>query len=162
MMHYVNVLYYAQHPALKSVYGKDQSVIAAKLFSSYRTVFSTGYSRDSKTNYLNWFFETLAQKEPLTIYQYGVFVSFLFALSLSSVLGRLIHLYWTILEKKTGWVEALGLLKRQQVNFLEANSKQSGIFRDDQQKIMWNFQGSCFQALTFKFGVTQFLCSLQV
>ena len=33
---------YAQHPALKQVYGKDQSVIAGKLFSSYRTVFSIG------------------------------------------------------------------------------------------------------------------------
>ena len=30
----VNAVYYAQHPALKSVYGKDQSVIAGKLFSS--------------------------------------------------------------------------------------------------------------------------------
>ena len=29
---------YAQHPALKSDYGKDESVIAVKLFSSNRTV----------------------------------------------------------------------------------------------------------------------------
>ena len=32
---HVNATYYAQYHALKSVYGKDQSVIAGKLFSSY-------------------------------------------------------------------------------------------------------------------------------
>ena len=31
---HVNATYYAQHPALKSVYWKDQSVIAGMLFSS--------------------------------------------------------------------------------------------------------------------------------
>ena len=36
---HVNTTYYAQHPALKSVYGKRQSVIGGKLFSSYMTVF---------------------------------------------------------------------------------------------------------------------------
>ena len=35
---HVNATYYAQTPALKSVYGKDQSVIACKLFSSSWTV----------------------------------------------------------------------------------------------------------------------------
>ena len=39
---HVNAAYYAQHSALKEVYGKDQSVVADKLFSSYRTVLSTG------------------------------------------------------------------------------------------------------------------------
>ena len=34
-----NATYFAQHPALKSVYGKSQSVIVAKLFFTYRTVF---------------------------------------------------------------------------------------------------------------------------
>ena len=38
----VKATYYAQHSALKEVYGKDQSVVANKLFSSYRTVLSTG------------------------------------------------------------------------------------------------------------------------
>ena len=38
----VNGTYYAQHPTLESVYGKGQSVIGGQLFSSYRTVFSTG------------------------------------------------------------------------------------------------------------------------
>ena len=33
---HVNEAYYAQHPALKTVYGKSQSVIGGKLFSSYR------------------------------------------------------------------------------------------------------------------------------
>ena len=31
---HVNATYYVQQPALKSVYGKDQSVIAGKLFPS--------------------------------------------------------------------------------------------------------------------------------
>ena len=35
---HVNATYHAQHPALKSDYGKDESVIAVKLFSSNRTV----------------------------------------------------------------------------------------------------------------------------
>ena len=33
---------YAQHPVLKSVYGKIQSGMGGKLFSSYRTVFELG------------------------------------------------------------------------------------------------------------------------
>ena len=32
---HVNVAYHTQHPALKSVYGKSQSVTGGKLFSSY-------------------------------------------------------------------------------------------------------------------------------
>ena len=35
-----NATYYAQYPALKSVYGKGQSVIAGKLFFFYKIVFS--------------------------------------------------------------------------------------------------------------------------
>ena len=34
---HVNATYYAQHPALKSVFEKSQSVMGGKLFSSYRT-----------------------------------------------------------------------------------------------------------------------------
>ena len=42
---HVNATCYAQqHPALESFYGKGQSVIDVQLFSSYRTVFSTGSS----------------------------------------------------------------------------------------------------------------------
>ena len=42
---HVNATYYAQqHPTLESFYGKGQSVISGKLFSPYRTVFSTGSS----------------------------------------------------------------------------------------------------------------------
>ena len=36
---YVNATHYDQHPALKSGYGKCQSVIGGKLFTSCRTVF---------------------------------------------------------------------------------------------------------------------------
>ena len=36
---HVNATYYAQHQVLKSVYGKSQSVIVVKLFSSSRTIF---------------------------------------------------------------------------------------------------------------------------
>ena len=56
---HVNETYYVQHPALKSFYGKDQSVIAGKLISSYKTVFSTGSSQDSRTSDLNCFYEAL-------------------------------------------------------------------------------------------------------
>ena len=63
---------------------------------------SPGSSRDSKTSYLNCFYEAIAQKEALTVRHDGVFASFLCVLSLSSVLGRFLHLYWTIQEKNTG------------------------------------------------------------
>ena len=90
---YVNATCYAQHPALNSVYGKSQSVIAGKLFSSYRTVFEqTQGLRDSKARDLNCSYKAFVQKEVLTICQDRVFASFLYVLSLSSVLGRLIHL----------------------------------------------------------------------
>ena len=35
---HVNATYYAQHPVLKAVYGKDQIVIAGRLLSPNRTV----------------------------------------------------------------------------------------------------------------------------
>ena len=44
---HVNATYYAQHPALKSVYGKSQSVIVGKLFSTYRIVFELAKLRTS-------------------------------------------------------------------------------------------------------------------
>ena len=53
---------YAEYLALKSVYGKDQSVIMpGKLFSSYvlyRAVLSTGSSQDFKTGELNCFYKS--------------------------------------------------------------------------------------------------------
>ena len=50
----VNATRYAQHSAFKSVYGKSQSVIGDKLFSSRSTVFKLVQGlRDSKTNDLN-------------------------------------------------------------------------------------------------------------
>ena len=46
---HINATYYAQHPALKSIYGQSQSVIVGKLFFPYRTVLlfqlAQGYSR---------------------------------------------------------------------------------------------------------------------
>ena len=36
---HVNATYYSQHPVLKSVYGKSQSVIGHKLFPPYRIAF---------------------------------------------------------------------------------------------------------------------------
>ena len=48
---HVNSTYYAQHPALKSVYEKSQSAMGAKLFSSYRTVFQLAQGLgDTKTS----------------------------------------------------------------------------------------------------------------
>ena len=86
-------LHVCQHPALKSVYGKSQSVMGGKLLSSYRTVFELAHGlRDSKTSDLNCSYKVLVQKEVLTICQDRVFASFLCILSLS-VLGRFIHLY---------------------------------------------------------------------
>ena len=38
-----NATYYAQHPTLRSVYRKKQSVVGRKLFSSYRTVFALAH-----------------------------------------------------------------------------------------------------------------------
>ena len=81
---HVNATYYAQHPALKSVYGKCQSVIVGKLFSSYRTVFELAQGlRDSETSDLSCSCEALVQKEALTICQDSRLPSFLCALSLS-------------------------------------------------------------------------------
>ena len=57
---HVNVTYYAQHSALKSIYGKSQSVIGGKSFSSYRTVFEPAQGlQDSKTSVLRCSYETL-------------------------------------------------------------------------------------------------------
>ena len=79
--------------ALKSVYGKNQSVIDGKLFSSYRILFELAQGlRDSKAIDLNSSKEALVQKEALTVCRDRVFVS-LCVLSLPSVLGRSIHLY---------------------------------------------------------------------
>ena len=51
---HVNATCYAQHPALKSVYGKSHSVLGGKLFSSCRRVFELAQGlRDSKTSDLN-------------------------------------------------------------------------------------------------------------
>ena len=72
---HINATYYVQYPALKSVYGKDKSVLLCLVSyfppMSSRTVLRTGSSRDSKR--VNW---------------------------IASV-----HLYWTIREKKEtgGW-----------------------------------------------------------
>ena len=75
---HVNATYYARHPALKSVYEKSQSVMSGKLFSSYRTVFELAQGlRDTKTSDLNCLYETLVQKEEMTICQDRVFAPFL-------------------------------------------------------------------------------------
>ena len=60
---HVYATYYAQYPALKSVYGKDQSVLLClgSYFPpmSYRTVLSTGSSRDFKTSELNCSYKSM-------------------------------------------------------------------------------------------------------
>ena len=97
-----NATYYAQPPALKPIYEKDQSVIAGKLFSSYRTVFSTVSSGDSKTSDSNCFYKVLVQKEALTICQDRTFASFLCALLLSSVLTKTVHTSARKIKQKGG------------------------------------------------------------
>ena len=89
---HVNTRYYAQHQALKSVYGESQSVIVGKLVFSSRAIFElTQGILDSKTSDWNCSFETVVRKEVLTICQDKVCESFLCVLSLSSVLGKLLH-----------------------------------------------------------------------
>ena len=88
---YVNATYYAQHPALKSVYEKSYN----KVFSSYRTVFELAHGlRDTKTSDLNCSYEALVQNEAMSICKNRVLASFLCVLSLSSVFGRFIQLYY--------------------------------------------------------------------
>ena len=88
---YVNATYYVQHPALKSVYEKSYN----KVFSSYRTVFELAHGlRDTKTSDLNYSYEALVQNEAMTICKNRVLASFLCVLSLSSVFGRFIQLYY--------------------------------------------------------------------
>ena len=73
-------------------------------------MFSTGSSRDFKTSSLNYLYEALVQKEALDICQDSVlFATVLCTLSVSSVLGRFMHLYWTIPEKKHSWLLIWGL-----------------------------------------------------
>ena len=65
---HLDATYYAQHPALKSVDEKSQSVMGGKLSSSYRTLFElTQGLRDSKTSELNCSYVALAQKDALII-----------------------------------------------------------------------------------------------
>ena len=95
---HINARYYAQHPALKSVYGKSQSVIGGKLFSSYRTVFELAqeYSDSKTSDFYNYSSnEALVEKEALAICRdKGVCIISVCALSLSSVLARFIHLHY--------------------------------------------------------------------
>ena len=92
---HVNATYHAQYPALKSVYGKDQSVIPGHLFSSSIGQCSVqGFLEIPKQ--VTW----LASMKHLSRKKHWPFESFLCALSLSSVLGRFIHIYWTIPEKE--------------------------------------------------------------
>ena len=55
--------------------------------------------------------------------------------------------HWDIPEKYQRGVEDIefsGVLRKYQVDFPGVNYKQHGISRGDQEKIMWNFQGSWF------------------
>ena len=80
---HVNATHYAQHPALKSVYGKSQTVIGGKLFSSYRAVFGLAQGlRDSEANDMNCFYMAIVQKKVLTTHQDRILSSFLCARSL--------------------------------------------------------------------------------
>ena len=89
---HINATYYTWQPALISVYEKRQSVMRGKLFSSYRTVFvlAQGF-QDSKTSELNCSYRKRHLSRSTC--QDRVFASSLYVLSLSSVLGRFIHLY---------------------------------------------------------------------
>ena len=84
---HLNTTYYAQQPALKSVYGESQTVVDGELSSPYKTVFELAQGlRDSETSDLNCAYEALVQTEALIICQDRVFASFLCVLSLSSAL----------------------------------------------------------------------------
>ena len=68
---------YAQQPALKSVYGKRQSVLSGKLFSSYwqDNVWTSTESSRFQSKWFELFlsYEALAKKEAFTIFQDRVF-----------------------------------------------------------------------------------------
>ena len=89
---HINATYYTRQPALISVYGKRQSVMRGKLFFSYRTVFELAQGlQDFKTSEMNCSYRKWHLSR--SICQDRVFASSLCVLSLSSVLGRFIHLY---------------------------------------------------------------------
>ena len=69
---HVNATYYTQHPALKSVYEKSQSVIVSKLFTSNRVVFKPAQGlQDSKTSYLSYSYDALVRKKASTYVKMG-------------------------------------------------------------------------------------------
>ena len=72
----------------------QKKINSVMLEKSYKTVFEIAQGlQDSKTSDLNCSYEVVVQKEALTTCQDRVLATFLWVLSLSSVLGRIIHLY---------------------------------------------------------------------
>ena len=59
-------------------------------------------------------------------------------------------IYWAIPAKSPNKGGGIG-----DMDFSGVNYKRSGISKDDQEKIMWNFQGSLFLALEFPKDLTQ-------
>ena len=91
---HINARYYAQPPALKSVYGKSQSVIGGKLFSSKRTVFELAqeYSDSKASDFNNCSSdEALVQKEALTICQDTGCLHNLYMCSIIIISSRKVH-----------------------------------------------------------------------
>ena len=70
--------YYAQHPALKPVYGKKPVVGMESYFPPmYGTVFELAQSlQDSRTSDFKCSYEALVQKKAFTIFQDRLFTSF--------------------------------------------------------------------------------------
>ena len=53
-------------------------------------------------------------------------------------------------------MEFPGESKKEHVEFPGFNEKQNGILKGDQEKIVWNFQGTWFLALEFSRDLTRF------
>ena len=91
---HLNATYYSQHPALKSVDQKNQSLRGGMLFYSIGQCLGWHRVLKIKKSDLNCSFETLVQKEASIICHDRAFASLLCVLSLFSVLGRFIQLYF--------------------------------------------------------------------
>ena len=81
---HVNTRYYAQHQALKSVYGESQSVIVGKLVFSSRAIFElTQGILDSKTSDWNCSFEAVRSIDHLS--RQGNWIIFMFSFIIISL-----------------------------------------------------------------------------
>ena len=104
---HVNATYYAQHSAHKSLYGKSQSAIAGKLFSSYMTVFELAQVlQDSKTSDFNCSYKRhLSRKKHWPCVKIGYLHYFLCCITIISFkrVQTSVLWYWLTKEDHLAW-----------------------------------------------------------